>query len=226
MTARDIAKREFHKETALALEKEQQFPDDIWKKAAESGLIGIHLDEKYMGGGLGILDNVLLAEELCRNDSTFGSALMLSAFGCKCILRFDDKETKNDFLPLVVEGAMLAGAAFSEKGQNGDITAIQTTAKKTNDEWVINGNKAHVINGGKAGFYSVLCRTDPSNTSPSGISMILIEGDRHGLHREESGQRSGLKMTDVSDLYLDDVYVPDYNLKRLSIKLKLHSIQR
>ena len=132
MTARDFTKREFYKETALALEKEQQFPDDIWEKAAESGLIGIHIDEKYMGGGLlGILDNVHLAEELCLNDSTFGSALMLFAFGCECILRFDDKETKNDFLPFVVEGAMLAGAAFSEKGQNGDITAIQTTAKKT-----------------------------------------------------------------------------------------------
>ncbi len=76
--ARNFAKGEFDKDLALELEKKHEFPTKIWKKAAELGFIGIHFDEKYSGQGLGVIENIIVAEELCAKDSTIGAALILS----------------------------------------------------------------------------------------------------------------------------------------------------
>ncbi len=71
--ARNFAKGEFDKDLALELEKKHEFPTKIWKKAAELGFIGIHFDEKYSGQGLGVMENIIVAEELCAKDSTIGA---------------------------------------------------------------------------------------------------------------------------------------------------------
>ena len=94
--ARDFAKGEFDKDLAYELDKNQEFPEKIWKKAADLGFIGMHFPEAYSGGELDMLDNVLLAEEFCRKDSTIGCALMLSGFASECVLRFGSNELKDE----------------------------------------------------------------------------------------------------------------------------------
>jgi alkylation response protein AidB-like acyl-CoA dehydrogenase len=210
--AREFAKGEFDKDLSLEHDKDQTFPETIRRKAAELGFIGIHYPEKYHGAGLGAFENALIAEEFCKKDSSMGMALMLSGFSSECILRFDPGKLKEKFLSKVLDGQTLSGAAFTETNSGYEINDLKTSAVKEGDEWVVNGYKTYVVNGGEAGFYCVLCQTDPDNKSPDNISMILVEGDREGLSSVKGRNKLGMRMSALSDLRFKNVRVPFSNL--------------
>jgi alkylation response protein AidB-like acyl-CoA dehydrogenase len=204
--ARDFAKGEFDKELAYELDKNQEFPEKIWKKAADLGFIGMHFPEKYSGGEMDMLDNVLLAEEFCRKDSTIGCAVMLCSAASEGLLRFGSEELKEKFLPQIAEGAMLSGAAFTEPDADPAFNNLSTVAVKNGDKWVINGEKSFVLNGGMAGFYCVLCRTQ-GNGQDQAASVFLVEGNQPGVTVVDSGEKLGLRMTKSSGLKFEDVSV-------------------
>jgi alkylation response protein AidB-like acyl-CoA dehydrogenase len=211
--AREFAKGEFDKELALELDKKHEFPRDIWKKAAELGFIGIHFPEKYSGQGLGIMENIIVAEELCSKDSTIGSCVVLSSFASECILRFGSEELKSKYLPMVAEGKVLSAGAFTEPDHGSDITFMNTSAVKDGDEWVINGTKTFITNGGIAGFFTVLCQTDTeSKPSHKGISMILVDAGTKGVSTSDVGHKMGIRMMTTSEVVFKDVRVPLSNL--------------
>ena len=211
--ARDFAKGEFDKELALELDSKHEYPEKIWKKAADLGFIGVHFPEEYAGQGLGVLENILIAEEFCSRDSTIGSAIILSSFASECILRFGSEELKEKFLPPVAEGKMLSGGAFTEPDHGSDITFMNTSADKDGDEWVINGSKIFITNGEQAGFFCVLCQTDPeSKPTYRGISMILVEAARKGVSSTDVGKKMGIHMMSTSEVNFKDVRVPLSNL--------------
>ncbi len=211
--ARDFARGEFDKELACELEKNGEFPEQIWKKAAELGFIGIHFPEACSGGDMGMLESALIVEEFCRKDSSIGGALSLAGFASECVLRYGSDELKSRFLTPVAEGDMLSGGAFSETRHGASLAAIETTAVKTGDQWIVNGSKTNVVNGGQAGFYVVLCRTDPEAPSPeAGQSLILVEGDRPGISSRDLGKKLGGNMTATADLSFEKVSVPLGNL--------------
>ena len=151
--AREFAKGEFDKDLALELDRKHEFPVKIWKKAADLGFIGVHYPEAYSGQGLGVLENIIIADEFCAQDSTIGSAVVLASFAAECVLRFGSEELKQKYLPAVAEGEMLSAGAFTEPDHGSDITSLDTTAVRDGDEWVINGTKTFITNGGMAGFY-------------------------------------------------------------------------
>ena len=211
--AREFAKGEFDKELALELDKTHEFPTKIWRKAAELGFIGIHYPEEYSGQGLGLLENIIVADEFCARDSSIGSAVILASFASECVLRFASDELKQKFLPPVAEGKMLSGGAFTEPGHGSDITFLETTAVRDGDEWVINGTKTFITNGGLAGFYCVLCQTDPdSQPTYRGISMILVEADREGISAADVGDKMGIHLMATAEVNFKDVRVPVSNL--------------
>ena len=90
--AREFAKGEFDKELALELDRKHEFPRKIWQKAAKLGFIGVHYPETYAGQGLGVMENILIAEEFCARDSGIGSAVILASFAAECVLRFGSEE--------------------------------------------------------------------------------------------------------------------------------------
>lgn len=211
--AKDFVKGEFSKELVLELVKKHEFPKKIWRKAADLGFIGIHFPEKYSGQGFGVLENVLIAEEFCSGDSSIGSALILASFASECILRFGSDEMKEKFLPLVTEGKMLSGGAFTEPDHGSDITFMNTTAVKDSDEWVINGAKTFITNGGLAGFYTVLCQTDPDAVPTyRGISMILVEAEQEGVTTVNVGEKMGIHLMPTTEVIFKDVRVPSSHL--------------
>ena len=211
--ARDFAKGEFDKDLALELDKKHEFPEKIWKKAADLGFLGIHFPEQYSGQGLGVLENILVAEEFCSKDSTIGSAVILAGFASECVLRFGSDALKEKFLPPVAEGKMLSAGAFTEPDHGSDITRMDTTAQKAGDEWVINGSKIFITNGEIAGFYCVLCQTDPENKpSYRGMSLILVEADRNGVSATDVGEKMGIHMMSTAEVNFKDVRVPVSNL--------------
>jgi len=211
--AREFAKGEFDKNLALELERKHEFPTAIWRKAADLGFIGIHFPEQYAGQGLGVLENILVAEALCARDSTIGTAVILSSFASEIILHFGSDEMKKEFLPQVAEGRTLSAGAFTEPDHGSDITAMDTIALREGDEWVINGTKIFITNGGMAGFYSVLCQTDTeSKPSYRGISLILVEADRGGVSATDVGDKMGIHMMATAEVVFRDVHVPSANL--------------
>ena len=211
--ARDFAKGEFDKDLAIELDRKHEFPKKIWKKAADLGFIGIHFPEQYSGQGLGVLENILVAEEFCSRDSTIGSAVILSSFASECVLRFGSVDLKEKFLPPVVEGKILSAGAFTEPDHGSDITRMDTTALKDGDEWVINGSKIFITNGEIAGYFCVLCQTD-TEIQPTyrGISLILVEADRNGVSATDVGEKMGIRMMSTAEVNFKDVRVPVSNL--------------
>ncbi len=211
---RDFVKGEFDKNEILALEENHRYPEKIWKKAAEIGLIGIHFPEEYSGQGLGVLENILVAEELCRGDSSVGACLILADFASEIVLHFGSEEQKATWLPQVAEGRVLSCGASTEPDHGSDITSVNTTAEPDGDEWVINGSKIFITNGGPlAGFYCVLCQTDPAaDPLYRGLSLILVEADRDGVSTSDVGPKMGIRMMHTAEVNFKDVRVPRENL--------------
>jgi alkylation response protein AidB-like acyl-CoA dehydrogenase len=211
--AREFAKGEFDKELALELDRKHEFPKKIWQTACELGFVGVHFPEAYSGQGLGVLENIIIADEFCTRDSSIGSAVILAGFASECILRFGSEDLKKKFLPPVAEGKMLSAGAFTEPGHGSDITSLDTTGARAGDEWVINGTKTFITNGGLAGFYSVLCQTDvDARPSYRGISLILVESDREGVTATDVGPKMGIHMMATAEVNFKDVRVPVANL--------------
>jgi alkylation response protein AidB-like acyl-CoA dehydrogenase len=187
---RDFCKGEFDKDLALELDQKHEFPKKIWQKAGEIGLIGVHFPEAYSGQGMGCLECILVVEELCRNDSGIGACVALSGFASELLLHYGSDALKEKFLPEVAEGRMLSAGAFTEPDHGSDITYLNTTAVKDGDEWVINGAKTFITNGGMAGFYNVLCQTDPdAKPGYRGMSVILVEAGTPGFPPRTSARR-------------------------------------
>ena len=211
--AREFAKGEFDKELALELDRTHEFPTKIWKKAADLGFIGVHYPEKYSGQDLGVLENIIIADVFCAQDSSIGSAIALASFASECVLRFGSDELKQKFLPAVAEGEMLSAGAFTEPDHGSDITSLDTTAVQEGDEWVINGTKTFITNGGRAGFYCTMCQTD-GEVQPSyrGISLILVEAEREGITATDIGDKMGIHMMATAEINYKDVRVPVSNV--------------
>jgi len=140
---RDFIKGEFKKDIILELEEKHEYPVDIWKKACDLGFIGIHFPEEYLGQGLGVMENIMVAEEFCRGDSSVGACLTLADFASEIILHFGNESQKSTWLPKVAEGEMLSCGAFTEPDHGSDITRMDTTAVKEGDDYVINGTKIY-----------------------------------------------------------------------------------
>jgi alkylation response protein AidB-like acyl-CoA dehydrogenase len=211
---REFVKGEFKKDVIQELVESHSYPEKIWKKAAELGFIGIHFPEKYSGMGLGCLENILVAEELARGDSTVGTCLLIADFASEIILHHGTEEQKSKWLPKVVEGECLSCGAFTEPDHGSDITTVDTAAVKEGGQWVINGNKIFITNSGPlAGFYCVLCQTDPEVVPTyRGLSLILVEADNPGVSTQDVGKKMGISLTYTAEVVFKDVRVPLENL--------------
>jgi len=211
---KEFVKGEFDKNLIAEMEEAHEYPEKIWKIAADLGFIGIHFPEEYSGQGMGVLENILIAEALCAGDSTVGACLILADFASEIILHFGSEDQKKNWLPKVAEGEVLSCGAFTEPDHGSDITSVNTVAVKENDEWVINGSKIFITNGGPlAGFYSVLCQTDTEATPGyRGMSLILVEADREGVSTMDVGAKMGIRMMHTAEVNFKDVRVPLENL--------------
>ena len=211
---REFVKGEFKKDVIEDLLVNHQYPEKIWKKAAELGFIGIHYPQEYSGMGMGCLENILVAEELARGDSTVGTCLLIADFASEIILHNGSEAQKRKWLPKVAEGECLSCGAFTEPDHGSDITTVNTTAIREGDHWVINGSKIFITNSGPlAGFYCVLCQTDP-DAAPSyrGLSLILVEADNPGVSFQDVGHKMGITLSYTAEVVFKDVSVPLENI--------------
>lgn len=210
----DFIKGEFKKDVLDDLDRTHSFPEDIWRKAGAIGLIGLDFPEEYAGQEMSIFENILVAESLCRRDSSVGTCLASAGYGAGLILRHGSDAQKSAWLPMVAQGRALSSLALTESGIGSDMELSTTSAVKKGDQWVINGAKTFVINAGPlSGFYIVLCRTDPGAPSPEkAFSTILVEADREGTSLGRDNSRLGRRQMFIRDVTFNQVVVPVENL--------------
>ena len=211
--AREFAKGEFDKEIALEHERTHTFPRSIWKKACELGFLGIHFPEKYGGQDYGVLENALVVEEFCRQDSSLGIAVTLADFASEIIMRHGTEEQKEKYLLPITQGEAMSSGGFTEPDHGSDITLMNTGAVKDANNYVINGVKTFITNGTIGNFVIVLCQTDPdAKPSYRGQSTIIVDRDTPGYTQSDVGEKMGIKMTSTAELSFNNVKVPLSNL--------------
>lgn len=212
-SAEEFAKGEFGKDIALEHERMHRFPYEIWKKACGLGFVGIHFPEKYGGQGYGVLENALVVEAFCRQDSGLGISLSLADSSSEMILRFGNEQQKEKYLIPIVKGQAISSGAFTEPDHGSDITQLNTVALKEGNEFVINGLKTFITNGTIGNFVIVLCQTDPkAEPTYCGQSAIIVEKDTPGYTTSDIGEKMGNKMSPTGELSFSDVRVPLSNL--------------
>jgi alkylation response protein AidB-like acyl-CoA dehydrogenase len=211
--AEEFAAGEFKKEVALEHERTHTFPYEIWKKACELGFVGIHFPEQYGGQGYGVLENALVVEAFCRQDSGLGIALSNADSSSEMILRYGNEAQKERYLPLITKGEAISSGAFTEPDHGSDLTQVGTTAVKDGNEYIINGSKMFITNGPFSQFVIVLCQTNPlANPTYRGQSAILVEQGTPGFTVADVGEKMGNKMVSTGELSFSDVRVPLSNL--------------
>ena len=205
--AREFAKGEFDQDASLEYDRNQQFPQSIWKKACELGFVGVHYPETYGGQGCGLMENALIAEVFCQQDSGIGIALALSDFGSEMILRHGSEHQKKRVLPSVCQGKGLVTLAFLEEGHCG--APLATTARRSNDGFIIDGTKSFVTLGSIANTMIVVCQTRLDN--PFAQSTFMLEGGQDGMEVSSMGEKLGMRMIPVDRVSFSNVGVPGEN---------------
>jgi alkylation response protein AidB-like acyl-CoA dehydrogenase len=212
-SAREFIRSEFDKDKIREWDQTHTFPREIWKKASQSGFMGVHFPQEYGGRGTGIMENILLVEEFCRGDSGVGVALSLADFSSEVILRFGTTEQKKKYLIPVARGEFISGGGYTEPDHGSDITLLFTTASKQGDSYVINGVKTFTTNGTNADFFIVLCQANPDAKPPHrGQSTLIVEKGTQGFTATELSGKMGIRMTSTAQLSFNDVHVPLANL--------------
>src|SRR4030042_4403552 len=175
-SAEEFAKGEFSKDIALEHERNRTFPCEIWKKACGLGFVGIHFPGKYGGQDYGILENALVVEAFCQQDSGLGIALSLADSSSEMILRFGSEQQKEKYLIPIDKGQAISCGAFTEPDHGSDITSLNTVAVKEGNEFIVNGVKTFISNGTIGNFVIVLFQTTPkAKPNYCGQSAIMVE---------------------------------------------------
>ena len=208
---REFCEKEFDPELARELDKREEFPWDLYRKACKLGFIGIHFPEEYGGGGYGYVEAAIVAEEMCRADSTLGTALILADIGCDVILHFGTEEQKERYLSLVAGGKGLSAIALTEPARGSDLSArLDTRAVKDGDEWVINGVKTLITNAPVASFFITLCQTDMTVEPPyRGQTLFIVDAGVPGLETTKITDKMGIRASLPGEVSYSDVRVPD-----------------
>ena len=210
--AREFAEGEFP-DLAFDCDREERYPMELVKKAAELGFIGINLPEAYGGSGYGFLEKCLMTEELWRVDPGLGSVLIAATFGADMLDLYGTHEQKETYLKPLTQGKAVMGSAITEPDAGSDVSNVMTRAEKVGDEYVINGSKMFITNGTVAGYLTVFCLTHPEAASRhQRHSVILVECDRAGFEARKLSHKLGIRASDTAELSFNDVRVPVKNL--------------
>jgi acyl-CoA dehydrogenase len=193
-----------------AWDEAETFPRDLYKKAAAVGLLGLGFPEEYGGVASDQFHPIIAAQELARAGAGGLLAGLLShTIGCPPIARLGHAGLKERVLRPVLAGEKISALAITEPDGGSDVANIRTSARRTNEGYIVNGAKMFITSGVRADFYTVAVRT--GGKGRGGISLLLIEKGTSGFTQTPL-KKMGWWMSDTAELHFDDCRVPAENL--------------
>ena len=209
-TIRDFATREIEPHAAR-LDATGEFPAENIRKMAELGLTGMTLDPEYGGSGYGHLDLAIAAEEICRACAATGSVWLASlSLGTKTIHDFGNDEQKRRYVTPLAQGRQIAAFALTEPNSGSDAAALQLTATRQGDNYVLNGTKMFITNGGAAET-TVVFATQDKQKRAHGISTFIVEKGTPGFSDSRRLEKMGIHASPTAELVFDNVVIPAAN---------------
>ena len=196
---------------AQELDEKGEFPWEIIKVLAQSDLFRVFLPEEYGGLGGGVFDLCLVTEELSKACSGVAVSYAASALGAFPILLYGTEEQKKKYLPDIASGKKLAAFAITEPEAGSDASAIQTTAVKQGDHYILNGTKCFITNGGEAEIYTIIAMTDKKKGA-RGASALIVEKGTEGFTFGKEEDKMGIRASATRELVFSDCRVPKENL--------------
>ncbi|GGY45780.1 acyl-CoA dehydrogenase [Bacterioplanes sanyensis] len=192
-------------------EKQGHISREAWKKAGDAGILCTHLPEEYGGSNVDFRYSAIAIEEQGYVFASGPGFSLHSDIVAPYILHYGSEQQKQHWLPKMAAGDVITAIAMTEPGAGSDLAGVRTTAIKDGDDYIINGSKTFITNGQLADLVIVVAKTD-SSAGAKGVSLFLVEGDRAGFQRGQNLDKVGMKAQDTSELFFDNVRVPQTNL--------------
>jgi alkylation response protein AidB-like acyl-CoA dehydrogenase len=208
-TANRIGKEKI-RPVAAELDVSGEFPWDIVKVFADSGFYGLWVPEEYGGVSRGIMDLVLVTEELSKFCGGISLAVAASALGTFPIVISGNDKQKEKYLPMLAAGEGLAAFGLTEPAAGSDAGSIQTRAIKKGDKYVLNGSKVFITNGGVAEVYTIIASTDPDKGT-RGASAFIVEKGTPGFSFGKKEDKMGIRASVTMELIFEDCEIPEEN---------------
>lgn len=208
--AREFAQKEM-KPVAAKYDRGEEFPWDVIKKAFEVGFLSSSIPEEYGGGGLSTLDTVIISEELAAGCAGMFTSIMANSLALTPIILFGTEEQKKKFLTPFTKEMMLAAFCLTEREAGSDAGNVRTTAKKVGSEYVINGSKCFITNGGVANLYVVFANT-AKEKGARGMTAFIITADIPGIKIGKIEDKMGHRASNTAEIFFEDVKIPEENL--------------
>ena len=197
---------------AADIEKANDFPEDLWRKMGDLGVLGITVEEEYGGAGMGYLEHVVAVEEMSRASAAVGLSYGAHSNLCVNQLRLNGTEgQKQKYLPKLISGEHVGSLAMSEPSAGSDVVGMKTRAVKKGDRYVLNGTKMWITNGPNADTLVVYAKTDP-DAHQRGISAFIIEKGMKGFSTSPKLDKMGMRGSNTCELVFEDCEVPEDNI--------------
>jgi isovaleryl-CoA dehydrogenase len=197
---------------AARIDRENEFPQGLWRRFGDLGLLGITVSEEYGGAGLGYLAHVVAMEEISRGSASV--ALSYGAHSNLCVNQINRNgtpEQKARYLPKLISGEHVGALAMSEPNAGSDVVSMKLRAEKRGDRYVLNGSKMWITNGPDADVYVIYAKTEPERGA-HGITAFIVERDWKGFSRGEKLDKLGMRGSNTCPLFFDDLEVPEQNV--------------
>lgn len=210
-TARDFANQEIMP-GARERDRDERFPHEILKQLGDLGFMGPTVPEEYGGMGLDFISEAIIFEEIGRADSSIRTTLSVQISLTELpILRWGSEAQKRRYLPRLASGEWIGCFGLTEPGAGSDASNLATRAVRDGNDWVINGRKMWISNGGVANLAIVFAQTDPE-LKHRGLAAFLVETDTPGFQAPSIHGKLGLRSSNTAELVLEDVRVPGENM--------------
>src|SRR6266567_4362789 len=194
---------------AHELDEKEQYPRSTIAKMAELGLLGLLVPEEYGGAGASTLDYVLAMEEISWADASHSVVVSVNnSLVCEPILRFGTDEHKRRFLTALAQGEYVGAYCLSEPTSGSDASNMSTRAQAVGQEYVLNGTKSWITNGGEAGVYLVYAVTNTGVPKSRGITAFLVPAETPGLRAGAKEKKLGIRASSTTQIFFEDCRVP------------------